>query len=113
MEANQVFNQSEAKPAATGLLWRMSKGPWYRKTIRSLLPRRLKGRLRSALLPQVPPRPDPPTVETVDYIIDRVREDAQHLRHLMGWAKPIWDFDAVRRTSLDAASGISKPPGVA
>ena len=46
VEANQVFNPSEAKPAATGLLWRMSKSPWYRKTIRSLLPRRLKGRLQ-------------------------------------------------------------------
>ncbi len=104
VKANDVFNPSEAKPADTGLVWRMSKSSWYRKTVRPLLPMSLKSRLRSALLPKASPRPDPPTIETVDYIIDRVGDDAQRLRHLMGRPEPLWDFEAVRRRSLLAAN---------
>ncbi|MHC4108106.1 MAG: hypothetical protein ACYSTY_08480, partial [Planctomycetota bacterium] len=94
---------SDVKPADMGLVWRMTKSPLYRQTVRPFLPVRLKSRLRSALLPKAPPRPDAPTLQTVDHIINRVRGDAERLRQLVGWSGPLWDFNAVRRSFLDAA----------
>ncbi len=103
VKSNEVFNPSDAKPADTGLVWRMTRSPLYRKTVRPLLPMGLKSRLRSALLSKAPPRPNPPAPQTVDYIIDRVRDDALRVAQLMGRSEPLWDFEAVRRRSLLAA----------
>ncbi len=109
VKPDDVFNPGDAKPAAAGLVWRMTKSRWYRKGVRPLLPMGLKSRLRAALLPKAPPRPDPPTLQTVDYIIDRVRDSAERLRKLMGWSEPLWDFGAVRRTFLQATEGTLAP----
>ena len=107
VKPDDVFNPGEAKLAAAGLVWRMTKSRWYRKGARPLLPMSLKSRLRSALLPKASPRPDPPTVETVDYIIDRVADDADRVAKLMGRSEPLWDFEAVRQRALLAADESS------
>ena len=103
VKPDDVFNPGDAAPAAAGLVWRMTKSRWYRKGVRPLLPMGLKSRLRAALLPKGPPRPDPPTLRTVDYIIERIQDDSERLRQLMGRSAPLWDFDAVRRCFLDSA----------
>ena len=107
VKPDDVFNPGNAKLAAAGLVWRMTKSRWYRKGVRPLLPMSLKSRLRSALLPKASPRPDPPTVETVDYIIDRVADDADRVAKLMGRSEPLWDFEAVRQRALLAADESS------
>jgi hypothetical protein len=97
IDVDARFNVSEGKAVAVGGSKRLVNNPLYRGLLRPLLPRGLRRRLGSLLLPKAPPRPQPPAAASVDYILDAVSEDAERLRALLGRRQPFWDFDAVRR----------------
>jgi hypothetical protein len=55
-----------------------------------------RARLRGLLLPRAPRPPAPPSLRTVDHILEQVREDVSLLQSLAGWSTRPWDLDAVR-----------------
>jgi hypothetical protein len=55
------------------------------------------------VLPKAPPRTAPPSLETVDSILEHLADDLDQLQRLMARSEPPWDFQAVRqRYSLAA-----------
>ena len=72
----------------------MSHGAWYKRLVRPLLPRKARLKIQELFLPKAPEK-QPPSPEALQYIIDRVRGDAEELRRIMGRTEPLWDFDAV------------------
>lgn len=89
-------NASDAKPVVVGGWKRIYNSPVYRRALRPLLPLGVRDRLRATLLPRHDFIPDPPSMDTVERIIDAVRDDAEQLRIIMDRTEPLWDFDAVR-----------------
>lgn len=97
VDADVVFNPAGRAPAPRGVAWRFSRGRLYRALLRPLLSRSARWVLRDLLMPPAPDRPAPPTLVTVDYILDRVRDDVEELGRILGGAEPLWDLAAVRR----------------
>ncbi len=77
IEVDTIHNKSEAKPIARGPVGRLIHTRAYRSLIRPLAPAGLKGRLRRAMLPAAPPRPDPPGEELVKRIRSVLEVDWQ------------------------------------
>jgi hypothetical protein len=89
-------NASDAKPVVVGGWKRIYNSPLYRRAVRPFLPLGVRDRLRATLLPRHDFVPEPPSLETVERIIESVRDDAERLRVIMGRSEPLWDFDAVQ-----------------
>lgn len=98
IEKDKVFNRSDGKVVGKGVFGKFRKTGLYRSVIRPLLPISARDRLRDALLPQAPPKPAPPTLDTVDYLIARLAPDAERLATLLSHDGPLWNFDDVRRS---------------
>jgi hypothetical protein len=106
IEADKAFNQGEEgrrmpralRPLFTSDLWRL----WIRRAI----PGGLRARVRDLVAPpsKLPPRPPPPRADTLDYLIDKLRPDAERLAAMVGWPTPIWDFEATRRKYVEQST---------
>ena len=110
VDADRIHNASELAAAPRGLAWRFSRGSAYRALIRPWLSSPVRLRIGRLLMPKAPSRPAPPTLETVDHIIERVRDDASALRGIVGSDEPLWDLDAVRRSFLAGEPERSSRP---
>ncbi len=93
----EVYNRSEGKPAPRGRMWRVTRRSWYRRWVRPLLSTKMRRRLTGYLLPAAPDRPEPPSHNTVAWILDQLAEDNRLLQQIMGLSSPVWDDDAVLR----------------
>jgi hypothetical protein len=82
------------RPVFRGILSRMTRASWYKVHVHSRIPRRLRGALKPLLMRKPPPRPVPPSSDSVAYLTDRFRENAEQLRVLMKRDQPVWDWDA-------------------
>ena len=96
IQEETAFNKSDGKPRHAGLWSVLYHAPVYRKMIRPLVPRGLKHWVFRSFLPKAPPRPAPPSAETVDYLIDRLAEDQERLRLIAGADAPLWDLETAR-----------------
>ena len=98
IRAETAYNKSEGKPVPKGPVASLRHRWLYRTILRPLIPLSAREKLRFALLPKVSTQPDPPSMETVRYIIEQVRDDAERLRAIMSSDEPLWDFpDVLRR----------------
>lgn len=84
VEPDKVHNRSEGKPMAHGAWHRVINSTPYRRLVRPLLPVGVKDRLRRALLPKAPPRPDPPTQALIERLRDDLAGDMRRLTELAG-----------------------------
>jgi hypothetical protein len=107
IDPEAVYNKGDSRPMHKGIWTRINRSPIYRNGLRYLIPRQARELVYRTILPRGPERPNPPTLATVDYILDRVRDDCERLRVLMGLAEPVWDLERVRQKyaqpSADAA----------
>jgi hypothetical protein len=101
VEADAVYNRSEGRPMKRGPLAPIMRSALYRNVLRPRVPQGLRDTLRSALLPKAPPRPEPPSNDTVRYIIDALRDDGEQLRAILGLPEPLWDAEDVLRRYRD------------
>jgi hypothetical protein len=92
---HDVGNRSVVDPAAHGGSARVRDNRAYRRLVRPFLPEAARRRMRRALLPAPPPRPDPPSLATVQALVARFEADEQRLRSLIGAPAPLWDFAEV------------------
>jgi len=97
IDPERIHNQSDGKPVLNTFWSVMTSTAAYRRIIRPLFPLRLRDRIRSVLLPKAPSRPDPPSPETVDFIIDQLKPDIERLRQMLGHDEPFWNLEAVRQ----------------
>ena len=97
IRAETAYNKSEDKPVPKGPVASLRRRWLYRNILRPMLPLSAREKLRFALLPKASTQPDPPSMETVRYIIEQVRDDAELLRAIMSSDEPLWDFQDVLR----------------
>ena len=113
VDTGKVFNRSETKHVLKGVWSAIYHAPVYRKVLRPLVPRGFKEWVFRVFLPKAPPRPDPPTPETVRYILDTVREDHAELAEIMGRDAPLWDeartIEKHERLHAEHAARASQP----
>lgn len=97
IRAETAYNKSEGKPVPKGPVASLRRRWLYRTILRPMLSSSAREKLRFTLLPKAPTQPDPPSIETVRYIIEQVRDDAERLRVIMSQDDPLWDFQALVR----------------
>ena len=95
LEADREFNKGGNQIA--GYLRPIITSDIYKLWLRRAVPERLRKRLFELLAPHPPERSVPPRLETIDYLIERLRPEAERLRELLGPDAPAWDFEATRR----------------
>ena len=96
MDPTSISNRSEGKPVLNRFWSHLSRNQTYRATLRRLLPSSVRDEMRKLLLPKAPPRPAPPSLETVDYILEQTKPEERKLRKMLGRDEPIWDAAATR-----------------
>ena len=96
-------NMSAGLPVAIGWRGALRRSRPYKHFVRPRLSRAARARLGAAVLPKAPDRPAPPSAETLAYLVDRLTDDVERLRILLGREAPLWDL-----TRYTAGSG--SPP---
>lgn len=96
IDTHRVYNPGTNMWLRSGTLWRLTRSGLYRRFVRPWLSRQTRARLRDSLLRRAPSSEAPPSLTTVDHILDRVRDDVVRLQRLAGWEQPPWDLAAVR-----------------
>lgn len=97
IDASRAYNAAEAKVVNRGRFAWVSRNAVYRAVVRPLLSDGLKARARRLLLPRAPRRPDPPSPQTVEWILGELAEEMERLRTIMGEPGPLWDAAEVQR----------------
>lgn len=98
IQAETIHNAGESRPVATPF-WRKVMGNGiYRRFIRPWLPLELRDRIRARLLPKAPPKPEPPSAETLRELRETLRPEMESLAELIGAEHPLWnEEDAPRK----------------
>ena len=88
-----VHNAAGTKYVAPGRWGRLAQSAPYRKLVRPLMSERVRRSVSRAVLPKAPPRPDPPSPDSLRFIVDELTPEVERLSALVGTA-PMWDVAA-------------------
>ncbi len=88
-----VANAASDKVVATGAWARLSGSSAYRGWVRPLMSERVRRGLMSRVLPQAPPRPEPPTRGTLDHLVATLQPEVEELAAQLG-TQQWWDLEA-------------------
>lgn len=100
LEVDTVHNRGEDARVPTGWMWRFSRGSLYRSYIRPWVSRPVRTKIRRLVMPPAGERPSPPSLATVDRILDAVEDDQVELQRMLGAEVPLWDLQEVRARYL-------------
>ncbi len=92
VRADRAFNQSSKETTPAGPFAGIIRNPLYRRLLRPILSPDVRAWARRRFLPRMPGRPQPPTQETVGYILDSLATDMERLPALFGRREAFWDF---------------------
>ncbi len=95
VEQNRIHNASKSRPVLTPTWQYFIETKLYRRILRPLLSPSLRDKIRSWVLPLPSNHWIPPDSETIQYIIDQVRDDVTDLQHLLELDSPLWDLDKI------------------
>jgi hypothetical protein len=112
IDPDAIHNKTEDKPLLRGVWHFATRNPVYR-SVRPLIPLGFRDRMRHLLLPKAPPRPNPPSISTVDFILESLGPDLEELSRLMNLGKPVWDLAKVRQKYTPNAPGGVEPVAAA
>lgn len=90
VDENAVHNRSDGKPVPSHFWRRIRRSGIYRRFLQRCLPAALRSRLLHIVGPKAPPRPDPPSNETIEFIRESLRDDMDALSAILGRSGPIW-----------------------
>jgi sulfotransferase family protein len=90
------YNTTGVEPVTSPAVRTIARSPLYRRTIRPLLATDVRRRLRFLLLPTPDALPTPPSPDTVDFIVEALREDLDRQPSLFGRSAPLWTDDELR-----------------
>jgi hypothetical protein len=103
VRTSTIYNPGTGRPVLRGPTAYLRRNPVYERLVRPLLPLTARDALRRFVLPKAPPRTAPPSLETVDSILEHLADDLDQLQRLMARSEPPWDFQAVRQRYSPAA----------
>lgn len=110
IDPEAVYNKGDSRPMHKGFWTTLNRSALYRRGLRYLIPRQARELAYRTILPRGPERPNPPSLQTVDYILDRVRDDCERLRVLMGLPAPVWDLERVRQKYSEPPAEAARDP---
>jgi len=94
---DEAHNIGESVRRPPPILRRMfhliTRSQLYKIHVHPRIPRWVSSCLQGVLYRPAPARPDPPLVDTVRFIIEQVRDDAEELRHLLNYDRAMWNLD--------------------
>jgi len=71
-----------------------TRSKWYKTYVHAHTPKFLKNALKPVLLRKPVARPNPPSHDTVQYLVDKLQDDNRRLCVLLGLSEPLWDLQA-------------------
>lgn len=95
IDTGAVYNRGDSKPVLTGFWRSITQSGLYRRVLRPLFPLKTRDKIRNWLLPGPPAKPDPPNLDTVEYLVNLFRVELEELQLMLGDSEPLWDMDAV------------------
>jgi hypothetical protein len=93
-------------PLFRSLVRGVTRSQWYKLHVHPRTPQRLREVLKPAVMRKTHTRPPPPSEDTLKYLADRFRADAEQLRLMTNRQQPLWDLDAPRDRTSDPASQL-------
>jgi len=103
-------NAAEDRRATPALLRSITRSGYYSRVVRRWTPAPLRRSLARRLLPPAPPRPAPPSAETVERILEATRADCQRIGELLGRDGPPWDEDQTRERWRQRREAFTRGP---
>ncbi len=94
----KVYNKSDGKPVRVEFWRAVRLSRTYRKVIAPLLPRHLRDRIRDAVHPKAPPRPDPPSDATIRFIYASLAMDQATFGRIARSHSPLWPVPDLRQS---------------
>ncbi len=101
VEPDRVFNAADSKPGHGGPFSWVPRLWVYRSLVRPLVSQEMRDRVRRLLNRRPPPKPAPPTPETVAFLLEHLREDMARTAVLVAeqegvaGAPLLWDERAI------------------
>ena len=89
-------NRGNQKRVAGKFIYRLYHTKLFQRIIKPFSPAVLRSALRNVLLRKSKVTSIPPTLETIDFIVESVQDDVRKLHTLLEWSEPAWDFAKVR-----------------
>jgi hypothetical protein len=89
-------NAAEQRLRMPGPLRLMTESDYYSRVIRRWVPSSLRRAVARRVLPVAPPRPAPPSAETVNRILKETRADCHRIAELLGRSGSPWDEQETR-----------------
>jgi hypothetical protein len=100
IDVESVHNDGQSAPSPNPLVKSLLRGvtrsQWYKVHVHPRTPQRLRDALKPVVMRKPPARPAPPLAETLKYLADCFRDDAERLRVIVNRQEPLWDLDAHR-----------------
>lgn len=93
---NEGQTAPSPKPLFKSLLRGVTRSQWYKVHVHPRTPQRLRNALKPVVMRKPPARPAPPSADTLKYLADCFREDAERLRAIMHRQAPLWNLDTHR-----------------
>lgn len=75
---------------------KITRSQWYKRNVHPRVPQWVRDQFKSAFYEEAKERPDSPSIQTIDYIIDRVSGDVRRLSEMIGRQEPLWNMESVR-----------------
>ena len=105
VDAGAVHNASANKPVLKGPWRAVAHSSLYRGTVRKILSRDMRDRIRRLVLPTSDFTPEPPSRAVLERLVETFEADHRALRGLVGADAPAWNLGAHLDTLADAAGG--------
>lgn len=90
---DRILNSSQSKVVSTPTWSQFITSGIYRRIVRPILPVRVRQAVMSWVLPKAPPRPMPPSLQTIRFLMRELEADVSHLNAFTNGLVN-WDLNA-------------------
>ena len=113
VDPDSRHNAAEQRLAMRGLVREITRSDLYSRTVRRWTPAAVRGRIATGLglAKPTPPRPAPPSAESVERILEATREDRERIADMLGRSEPVWDEEATRHRWQRVRERATPPRG--
>lgn len=94
---NAGENQLLPPDLLRGIIRKITRSQWYKRNVHPHISQGVRDLLKHIVYEPAKDRPDPPSPEVIEYIIEHVQEDVDRLSQLLDRNDLKWDLEAVHR----------------
>lgn len=98
IDFTQIANRGDEALAPRSCFKRLTnnvtRSKWYKTHLHARTPKFLKNKLKPLFMRKPVARPAPPSRDALHYLVDKLQDDNERLRELLGLSEPLWDLQA-------------------